>query len=67
MTRVEYDGARLTIYLGVLDTLGQRRPAYGRVVERAREEGLAGVSAVQVVEGCDRSGKLRIHTSLTSS
>lgn len=58
MIHVEYVGARLTIYIGVLDTIGSRQPAYGRIIERAREEGLAGVSAFQGVEGVGRSGQI---------
>jgi uncharacterized protein len=58
MRHVEFEGARLTIYLGVLDVLGSKKPQWNRIFEVAREEGLAGVSAFEGIRGAGRSGEV---------
>jgi len=59
MQHVEFEGARLTIYVGVLDVLGSKRPRWSHIFDVAREEGMAGVSAFQGIQGLGRSGQIQ--------
>jgi uncharacterized protein len=58
MRHVEFEGARLTVYLGVLDVIGSKKPQWSRILEIAREEGLAGVCAFEGIRGVGRSGEV---------
>jgi PII-like signaling protein len=58
--RLEGTGKRLTIYCGESDRFG-RRPLATAIVERARDEGLAGATVLRGIEGFGASSHL--HTT----
>jgi PII-like signaling protein len=60
MTRLEGDGKLLRIFIGESDTW-HGKPLYQAIVERAREQGLAGATVVRGIEGFGAESHL--HTS----
>jgi PII-like signaling protein len=60
MTRLEGDGKLLRIFIGESDTW-HGRPLYQAIVERVREQGLAGATVVRGIEGFGAESHL--HTS----
>jgi PII-like signaling protein len=58
--KIEGRAARLTIYVGETDQVGHR-PLYHEIITRAREQGLAGATALRGFEGFGASS--RLHTS----
>ena len=60
MTRLEGEGKLLRIFIGESDTW-HGRPLYQAIVERVREEGLAGATVVRGIEGFGADS--RLHTS----
>ena len=60
VTRLEGDGKLLRIFIGESDTW-HGKPLYQAIVERVREEGLAGATVIRGIEGFGASSHL--HTS----
>jgi uncharacterized protein len=60
VTRLEGEGKLLRIFIGESDRW-HGRPLYQVIVERAREEGLAGATAVRGIEGF--GAKSHLHTA----
>ena len=60
MTRLEGEGKLLRLFIGESDTW-HGRPLYQAIVERVREEGLAGATVVRGIEGFGADSHL--HTS----
>jgi PII-like signaling protein len=60
VTRLEGEGKLLRIFIGESDRW-HGRPLYQAIVERAREEGLAGATAVRGIEGF--GAKSHLHTA----
>ena len=60
MTRLEGDGKLVRIFIGESDTW-HGKPLYQAIVERVREEGLAGATVTRGIEGFGASSHL--HTS----
>jgi PII-like signaling protein len=60
VTRLEGEGKLLRIFIGESDTW-HGRPLYQAIVERVREEGLAGATVVRGIEGFGADSHL--HTS----
>lgn len=58
--RIEGIGKLLRIFIGETDQY-HRKPLYEAIVQRAREEGLAGATVLRGIEGFGRSSHL--HTS----
>ena len=58
--KIEGDGRLLRIFVGEADTW-HGRPLYQAIVERVREEGLAGATVLRGIEGFGAHS--RIHTS----
>lgn len=58
--KIEGDGRLLRIFVGEADTW-HGRPLYQAIVERVREEGLAGATVLRGIEGFGANS--RIHTS----
>ena len=58
--RIEGQGKLLRIYVGESD-VWHGRPLYQAIVERVREEGLAGATAIRGIEGFGADS--RLHTS----
>jgi uncharacterized protein len=66
VTRREAKGKRLSIFLGEYDRHRHRRLA-DEILERAREEGLAGGTVMRGIEGFSGSGRLKTTRLLSSS
>ena len=60
MTRLEGEGTLLRLFIGESDTW-HGKPLYQAIVQRAREEGLAGATVVRGIEGFGADSHL--HTS----
>ena len=60
MTRLEGDGKLLRLFIGESDTW-HGKPLYQAIVERVRQEGLAGATVVRGIEGFGADSHL--HTS----
>ena len=60
MTRLAGDGKLLRIFIGESDTW-HGKPLYQAIVERVRQEGLAGATVLRGIEGFGADS--RIHTS----
>jgi hypothetical protein len=60
MTRLEGEGKLLRIFIGESDTW-HGKPLYQAIVQRVREEGLAGATVVRGIEGFGADSHL--HTS----
>ena len=60
MTRLEGDGKLVRIFIGESDTW-HGKPLYQAIVQRVREEGLAGATVTRGIEGYGASSHL--HTS----
>jgi PII-like signaling protein len=60
MTRLEGEGKLVRIFIGESD-LWHGRPLYQAIVERVREDGLAGATVVRGIEGF--GAKSHLHTS----
>ena len=60
MTRLEGEGKLLRLFIGESDTW-HGKPLYQAIVQRAREEGLAGATVVRGIEGFGADSHL--HTS----
>jgi hypothetical protein len=60
MTRLEGEGRLVRIFIGESDRW-HGRPLYQAIVERAREEGLAGATVTRGIEGF--GAKSHLHTS----
>ena len=60
MTRMEGEGKLLRLFIGESDTW-HGRPLYQAIVERVREEGLAGATVIRGIEGFGADSHL--HTS----
>ena len=60
------EGKRLTVFVGEYDRY-QHRPLADAILERAREEGLAGGTLMRGIEGFGRSGRLKTNRLLSSS
>jgi PII-like signaling protein len=60
MTRLEGDGKLVRIFIGESDRW-HGRPLYQAIVERAREQGLAGATVLRGIEGF--GAKSHLHTS----
>jgi len=60
MTRLEGEGQLVRIFIGESDRW-HGRPLYQAIVERAREEGLAGATVVRGIEGF--GARSHLHTS----
>ncbi len=60
MTRLDGDGKLVRIFIGESDTW-HGKPLYQAIVQRAREEGLAGATVVRGIEGF--GAKSHLHTS----
>ena len=60
MTRLEGEGKLLRIFIGESDTW-HGRPLYQAIVERVREQGLAGATVIRGIEGFGADSHL--HTS----
>jgi PII-like signaling protein len=58
--KIEGEGRLLRIFIGESDTW-QGRPLYQAIVQRVREEGLAGATVVRGIEGFGADS--RLHTS----
>lgn len=58
--RLEGDGQLLRIFIGESDTW-HRRPLYQAIVQRLREEGLAGATVLRAIEGF--GAKSHLHTA----
>ncbi|HWG73644.1 MAG TPA: DUF190 domain-containing protein [Acidimicrobiales bacterium] len=59
-------GKRLTIFVGEYDRY-HHRPLAQAILERAREEGLAGATMTRGIEGFGSSGRLKTTRLLSSS
>lgn len=59
-------GRRLSVFIGEQDRYGHRSLAEA-ILERAREEGLAGATMTRGIEGFGPSGRLRTTRFLSSS
>jgi PII-like signaling protein len=60
MVRIEGEGKLVRIFIGESDTW-HGKPLYQAIVERVREEGLAGATVVRGIEGFGADS--RLHTS----
>jgi hypothetical protein len=60
MTRLEGDGRLVRVFIGESDTW-HGKPLYQAIVQRAREEGLAGATVTRGIEGFGASSHL--HTT----
>ena len=60
MTRLEGEGKLVRIFIGESD-LWHGRPLYQAIVERVREDGLAGATVVRGIEGGEGELGLRRH------
>ncbi len=60
MTRIEGEGKLLRLFIGESDTW-HGKPLYQAIVERVREEGLAGATVIRGIEGFGADS--RMHTS----
>jgi PII-like signaling protein len=59
-------GKRLTVFIGEYDRY-HHRPLADAILQRAREEGLAGATLVRGIEGFGTSGRLKTTRLLSSS
>lgn len=59
-------GKRLTVFIGEYDRY-HHRPLADAILQRAREEGLAGATLVRGIEGFGGSGRLKTTRLLSSS
>jgi uncharacterized protein len=64
--KIEGTGVRLSIYIGESDQ-HHHRPLYHEIVQRAREQGLAGATVLRGVEGYGASSRLHTARLLTLS
>ena len=60
MTKIEGEGKRIRLYIGESDTW-HGKPLYQAIVERVRQEGLAGATVLRGIEGFGADS--RLHTS----
>jgi PII-like signaling protein len=60
VTRIEGEGKLLRLFIGESDTW-HGKPLYQAIVERVREEGLAGATVIRGIEGFGADS--RMHTS----
>lgn len=64
--RSQSSGKRLTIFVDECDRY-HHRPLAQAILERAREEGLAGATMTRAIEGFGSSGRLKTNRFLSSS